>query len=70
MGVREIRCSTTVSNCSRNRVPAAAIPEANPGVVVAETEGSGLGELPGLEAVFLGWVAVAGRHWRSECTAA
>ena len=59
-----------MSNCSGNCLPAAAVPEAIPGVVVAEIEGSGLGELPGLEAVFLGWVAVAGRHWRAECTAA
>ena len=62
--VREIWCSTTVSNCSRNRVPAAAIPEANPGVVVAETEGSGLGVVPGARTELQRWLAVAG-VWRS-----
>ena len=54
--VREIRCSTTVSNCSRNRVPAAAIPEANPGAVVAETEGSGLGVVPGARTELRRWL--------------
>ena len=56
--VRAVRCSTTVSNCSRNRVPAAAIPEANPGVVVAEAEGSGLGVVLGARAELRRWLAV------------
>jgi len=62
--VRAVRCSTTVSNCSRNRVPAVAIPEANPGVVVAEAEGSWLEEVPGARAELQRWLAVAG-VWRS-----
>ena len=49
MGVREIWCSKTVSNCSGNSLPAAADSEQNPARARTESGDSGPRELPGVK---------------------
>ena len=43
---------------------------ANPVRAGARVGQGRLGKVPGVEAVLLGWVAVARRHWCGECTVA